>query len=376
MTRIDELRERVKRARDSYWAVGFSTMTDQEYDAAVEKLHELTGEYDPVVGPTVVFTGKVMHPQDAPMLSMQKVYSEAEIVKWILRLGENVGDLHVMPKYDGIALRRYNTGVYATRGDGRLGENVSGTASRIRFDVSLSSSFFIDGEAVCKLSDFPQLAHLGYKNPRNAVSGILGSKDQVIQDRARLLTFVPYTAHAWGIIDAGRKEKWELEEEVHAAVENVKAKCSDYPMDGIVFRVSNPQLFKKLDHTDHHWRGQIALKFKGEQAQTTISRIDWQVKNGTVTPVAILQSVTLDGAAISRVTLHNADYVTANAVCEGDVVVIERAGGVIPSVVRVLHGKKIGWPVIPKECPVCHSQLLRSGARLYCPVCEAKGDKE
>ena len=373
MTRTELLRERIARARDSYWAVGISTMTDEEYDAAVEELHALTGEYDPVVGPTVASNGKVMHPADAPMLSMQKVYSEAEIVKWILRLGETVGDLHVMPKYDGIALRRYNNGILATRGDGRFGENVTETASRIRWDRSLPSSLYVDGEAVCKLSDFPQLAHLGYKNPRNAVSGILGSKDQLIRDRASILTFVPYTAHAWGILDAGRMERAKLADEVHASVENIKAKCSDYPMDGIVFRVSSPNLFKSLGHTDHHWRGQIALKFKGGQAQTTILRIDWQVKNGTVTPVALLQPVDLDGARIERVTLHNADYVAANAVCEGDVVVVERAGGVIPSVVRVLHGQKIGWPSIPKECPVCHSQLLRQGARLYCPVCEHKG---
>lgn len=373
MTRTELLRERIARARDSYWAVGISTMTDEEYDAAVEELHALTGEYDPVVGPTVASNGKVMHPADAPMLSMQKVYSEVEIVKWILRLGETVGDLHVMPKYDGIALRRYNNGILATRGDGRFGENVTETASRIRWDRSLPSSLYVDGEAVCKLSDFPQLAHLGYKNPRNAVSGILGSKDQLIRDRAALLTFVPYTAHAWGILDAGRMEKAKLADEVHASVENIKAKCSDYPMDGIVFRVSSPNLFKSLGRTDHHWRGQIALKFKGGQAQTTILRIDWQVKNGTVTPVALLQPVDLDGARIERVTLHNADYVAANAVCEGDVVVVERAGGVIPSVVRVLHGKTIGWPVIPKECPICHSQLLRQGARLYCPVCEHKG---
>lgn len=375
MPDVDILRTRIKAARESYWAVGISDMTDEEYDAAVEELHALTGEYDPVAGPTVMSSGKVMHPADAPMLSMQKVYSIEEIVKWIVRLGENVGDLHVMPKYDGIALRRYNNGILATRGDGHCGENVTETASRIRWDRSIPSSFFVDGEAVCKLSDFPQLAHLGYKNPRNAVSGILGSKDQLIRDRAPLLTFVPYTAHAWGIMDAGRKERRELETEVRAVVEHVKAKCSDYPMDGIVFRVSNPNLFKSLGRTDHHWRGQIALKFKGGQAQTTILRIDWQVKNGTVTPVALLQAVDLDGARIERVTLHNADYVQANAVCEGDVVVVERAGGVIPSVVRVLHGQKIGWPVIPKECPVCHSQLLRSGARLYCAVCEAKGDK-
>lgn len=376
--RIEYLRSRIMAARDSYWAVGISDMTDTEYDEAVEELHRLTGGYDPVMGPSVASTGKVIHPAHAPMLSMQKVYSISEVASWIRRLmdAHKFQSVLVMPKYDGIALRRYSTGIIATRGDGHAGENVTAVASVFVQRAKLPSSAWIDGEAVCTYPAFEQLARLGYKNPRNAVSGILSSKEPAIRERADLLTFAPYDRHKWAINLVYHRD--DLESALAEYVDRVKQLASEYPMDGIVFKVGNPNLFKELGHTDHHWRGHLALKFKGETKETTILRIDWQVKNGTVTPVAILQPVTLDGAEISRVTLHNADYVMANVICEGDVAVIERAGGVIPSVVRVLHGKrgKVSyWPVIPKECPVCHSQLLRSGARLYCPVCEAKGDK-
>lgn len=373
MIELDELKRRIKEARDSYWQLGISSMSDEEYDRLVEELRERTGEYDPVCAPEVLSSGKVRHPQEHPMLSMQKVYKASDVAAWVKKIGDPIM-LHVMPKYDGIALRRYATGVIATRGSGSVGENVTETA-RIFVERSRAArTAFVDGEAICLRSTFEDLARLGYKNPRNAVSGILASKDADIRARATSLTFVPYKSFVWQLNYDSSSGKFLAE--LNDAVARIKGSMSNYPMDGIVFRVANPRLFRELGHTDHHWRGQIALKFKGGQAQTTILRIDWQVKNGTVTPVALLQSVELDGARIERVTLHNADYVMANAVCEGDVVVVERAGGVIPSVVRVLHGQKIGWPVIPKECPVCHSQLLRSGARLYCAVCEAKGDKE
>jgi len=377
MNRIDELRKRIESARDAYWLLGVSSVSDSEYDEMVEELAKLTGGYDPVMGPVVASSGKVQHPASAPMLSMQKVYSAEEIVKWARKIADSdllaglPRVLHVMPKYDGIALRAYSNGVVATRGDGKTGENVTATASVFVRKAKLPASTWIDGEAVCRLSDFAGLARLGYKNPRNAVSGILSSKEQAIRERADALTFVPYTRHAWPL-DLDRKCD---EADVNALVRDIKATLSDFPMDGIVFKVGHPQVFRKLGHTDHHWRGQIALKFKGETKETTILRIDWQVKNGTVTPVALLQPVTLDGAELSRVTLHNADYVMANRICVGDCVVIERAGGVIPSVVRVLHGRNVGWPEVPKECPYCHSQLLRNGARLYCAVCEAKGDE-
>lgn len=374
MTRIEKLRKRIELARDSYWAVGISTVSDEEYDEMVEELFQLTGGYDPVMGPVVASTGKVRHPDNAPMLSMQKVYSVPDIVKWMRKY--ELTRVYIMPKYDGIALRRYSNGVISTRGDGKFGENVTDTALPFVTRARLSGSTWIDGEAVCTYSAFNGLTRLGYKNPRNAVSGILSSKETAIRQRAEVLTFVPYASHVWAVNFDDEGDDRAAAEIVQHYVDTIKHNMADYPMDGIVFKIGDARVFRSLGHTDHHWRGQIALKFKGETKETTILRIDWQVKNGTVTPVALLQPVELDGAEISRVTLHNADYVMANMVSVGDVVTVERAGGVIPSVVRVEHGRNSSFPVIPKECPVCHSQLLRSGARLYCVVCEAKGDKE
>ena len=371
MTYVEELMNQIHEARESYWNAGISPLTDTEYDALVEELARLTGGYDPVTGPAVVSSGKVQHPKRAPMLSMQKVYAVEDVVKWIQKYRSEYGNLFktiiVMPKYDGIALRRYSNGVIATRGDGTTGENVTEVASPFVRDAGDDPSTWIDGEAVCTYKFFGKLTILGYKNPRNAVSGIMSSKDKAIRERAELLTFVPYTRHRYAINLITTKD---LPAVVEKYVALVRRTCADYPMDGIVFRCANLDLFKKLGHTDHHWRGQIALKFKGETAETIVERIDWQVKNGTVTPVAIVAPVTLDGAELSRVTLHNADYVTANGIVVGDSVTIERAGGVIPSVVRVTHKAESGSPVVPTECPVCHSKLLRHGARLYCPVCE------
>lgn len=377
MDRIDELRAEIRNARDNYWNAGISPLTDTEYDILVEELRRLTGGYDPVMGPAVVSSGKVQHPKRAPMLSMNKVYDIMEVAKWVEKLraeyGSFVKTLIAMPKYDGIALRRYSNGVIATRGDGMTGENVTEVASPFVRGAGDDPSTWIDGEAVCTYTNFLKLAALGYKNPRNAVSGIMSSKDKAIRARAELLTFVPYNRRRYAINLQAAKD---LPATLERYVEVVRKNCADFPMDGIVFRLANLKLFQALGHTDHHWRGQIALKFKGETAETIIERIDWQVKNGTVTPVATLAPVNLDGAELSRVTLHNADYVTANGIVVGDSVVVERAGGVIPSVVRVTHKTESTEPVIPTKCPVCNSKLLRSGARLYCAVCEYREKKK
>ena len=372
----DELREKIRIARDDYWKLGISSITDEEYDKLVEELHRRTGEYDPVCGPEVLSSGKVRHPQDHPMLSMQKVYSIEEVEKWMAKVGCDV--FHVMPKYDGIALRRYANRVIATRGNGLVGENVTEVASDFVERSHPSHDTFVDGEAICLRSAFEGLAKLGYKNPRNAVSGILSSKDKGLRARASVFTFVPYSKHVWTYMFGEEVSRSTLRYSLAACVGRIQQMMADYPMDGIVFKVADPRLFQKLGHTDHHWRGQIALKFKGETAESVIEHISWQVKNGTVTPVACIAPVELDGAELSHVTLHNADYVAAHDIRIGDHIVIERAGGVIPSVVTTSPGRNRFELFIPTKCPKCNSVLLRTGARLYCPVCEAleKGDSK
>ena len=215
-------------------------------------------------------------------------------------------------------------------------------------------------------------AKLGYKNPRNAVSGILSSKDGGLRARASVFTFVPYSKYVWTYMFGGEVSRSTLRYSLAACVGRIQQTMADYPMDGIVFKVADPRLFQKLGHTDHHWRGQIALKFKGETAESVIEHIEWQVKNGTVTPVACIAPVELDGAELSHVTLHNADYVAAHDIRIGDRIVVERAGGVIPSVVTTSPGRNRFELFIPTKCPKCNSALLRTGARLYCPVCEAR----
>lgn len=366
----EQLREKIRIARDDYWKLGISAITDEEYDKLVEELHRRTGEYDPVCGPEVLSSGKVRHPAEAPMLSMNKVYSIGEIERWMAKIGD--GTFHVMPKYDGIALRRYANRVIATRGNGLVGENVTEVASGFVECSRPPHDTFVDGEAICLRSEFEGLAKLGYKNPRNAVSGILSSKDKGLRARASALTFVPYSRHVWTCMFRELVSRDCVHDKLVECVERIKKVMSNYPMDGIVFRVANPQLFRKLGHTDHHWRGQIALKFKGEITKSVIEHISWQVKNGTVTPVACIAPVELDGAELSHVTLHNADYVAAHDIRVGDHIVIERAGGVIPSVVTTSPGRNRFELFIPTKCPKCNSVLLRTGARLYCPVCEAR----
>lgn len=359
---ISALRNKVQKARKEYWEDGISFLSDEEYDRCVERLKELTGFEDGVFSPKVLSGGKVKHPEDRPMLSMQKVYSLEDVKKWYRSLRTNSG-LWVMPKYDGIALRVYPDGTIATRGDGTVGENVTETAG-----FFVPSSDIGDGEAVCTVSRFETTFKAkGYKNPRNVVSGIMSAKDRNIQEMAVYLSFCKYEnirAYYPSVPDEDEIEK-------------LKRGWNNIPTDGIVFRLSDEAEFLRLGHTDHHWRGQIALKPKNESAVTTVREIRWTENNGTVTPVAVFDPVMIGGAEIEKATLHNADRVAELDIRIGDEIRVERAGGVIPKVAGVVRRGNGDRTQVPSRCPSCHGALATLGKRLYCAncvptVCECK----
>ena len=360
MTRIEYLKRAIAEADRAYWAHGESDWSDAEYDAMKEELRRLTGEEEKSFGtPEVLSSGKVKHL--VPMLSMQKVYSIGEVVSWAEKYAHKKS-LIVMPKYDGIALAKYPDGTIATRGDGKCGENVTELASSL-----LAGSKPGYGELVCKWNAFEALKGLGYKNPRNAVSGIVNAKVPEIRARIRHLTFVPYTQMA---IELSAGWTAELLESAHR---NIKDMSVDYPTDGVVFRIADESSFQALGHTDHHWRGQIALKDANERATSTIREIVWQEKNGTITPVALIDPVELGGATLSRVTLHNVNWVKKWDARIGDTCVVERAGGVIPKIICAAPGPD--WDArpltrIPSRCPTCGGALAMEGARLYCGGCD------
>lgn len=356
--RIKELKEQIRIADDCYWKTGASHLSDSEYDALVEELNTLCKEEQKFRSPEVTSEGKVVHP--VPMLSMQKVYSATDVVKWYERYGKGC-TLTVMPKYDGIAIANYGY-ITATRGDGELGEDVTKVANPIMMFVSEDDVY---GELVCTYANFALLKGYGYKNPRNAVSGIMNSLDTEIQKRACCLTFVPYDTIAVNLTEVNA-------ESVQATADSICILASDYPLDGVVFRISDDDKFYELGHTDHHWRGQIALKFRNAFTESVIESIEWQEANGTVTPVAHIAPVTLGGAEISRVTLHNATRVIAWDIRVGDKCVVERAGGVVPKITQTYHEAHDALPrtVVPSNCPTCETKLVYRGKRLCCPKCD------
>lgn len=358
---ISSLEAKIAEADFDYWTLGISRFTDEEYDEMKRRHRELTGKEDVEVHtPTVLSNGKIEHPKDRPMLSMQKVYLLSEVEKWWSGLG--CPPVIAMPKYDGIALTIYPGWSVATRGDGKIGEDVTGVGAMF---VSLSEIRDTPnyGEAIIRKSTFEKHLRDKYKNPRNAVSGILNSLDPAIQQFARFIDFVPYNHICEHVHPrVGRSPIVE-------AADKVIMRALDYPTDGVVFRVRDDAMFYRLGHTDHHWRGQIALKFPNEKAETVIERIEWTVVNGTVTPVAHLKPVVIGGVEIRKATLHNADRVLEWQINVGVSCVVERAGGVIPKIVKTTPCP-VGPAKVPEDCPKCGGPLSKAGKRLYCQRCE------
>jgi DNA ligase (NAD+) len=368
MTANNELRKRIAEANEAYWSLGVSLMPDEEYDRLKEALHMEESFIKDAVKfgtPAVNSEGKILHTR--PMLSMQKVYDEKKLLKWIATFPEESVFI-IMPKYDGVALALYPNMKVATRGDGLVGEDVTNAATFVNEEWWRTSTVY--GEAVVPLKSFEKIKDK-YKTPRNAISGILNADDKEIQQLAKYAEFIPYSNF---VVYVSRKTLLIERGKVDNIIKGMEPYLQVYPCDGIVFRVADDALFEKLGHTDHHWRGQIALKFANKSAETILERIDWQVKNGTVTPVGILKPVELDGVTVSRVTLHNVAKIQGFDIRPGDLVRIERAGGVVPKFIINTY-TRFSAPErtkTPTHCPVCQGVLCYEGARLFCSQCEGR----
>lgn len=361
MERIDELKKLISAADEEYWRTGKGPVDDTTYDRWVEELRMLDPKTDQVFGtPHILSNGKIKHP--IPMLSMNKCYDLNQVVSWAKKYAKNQS-LLVMPKYDGIALVKYHDGMVGTRGDGKVGENVTHvTRPFMQFEAPGL------GEAIIKNSEFEKLRDLGYQHPRNAVSGILGSLDPLLQIRASFITFARYNNKDF-IIELSDKD-FNVDK-FDKTINQVKILARDYPMDGIVFKIKDNKTFFKLGHTAHHWRGQIAYKFKKPGVPSIIREVFYQEKNGTITPMVRFDPVFCDGAYLSKASCSNWDKVKEWDIRVGDKCEVERAGGVIPYLLKTEHTKDSQETIEPPTlCPTCNTKLIKEGKRLYCPQCD------
>lgn len=431
LTEADKLRREIRHNEYLYYVLDAPEITDAEYDRMMVRLRELEARYPdsiPADSPTQRVGGRassqfteVRHLE--PLLSLGNVFSAEELrafderVRSGLPAGSKV-EYVMEPKIDGLACSLiYENGKLvraATRGDGVVGENVTANVRTIR---SIPLTLKVpEGEAVPELLDVrgevymprqafmrlnEQRAERGeseFANPRNAAAGSLRQLDPQVTASRSLSFFAYYLVgegaqpkHSESLALLARygfkvSENYKVVENIDEAIKyigdfNELRQGLSYDTDGAVIKVNDVYQQRILGATGKDPRWATAYKYPPEQAETTLEDIDWRVgRTGVLTPTAVLTPVKLSGSVISRATLHNEDFIRAKDIRIGDRVIINKAGEIIPEVLRVVVEKRTGDEKeveIPNVCPECGWRVERQGeeAAIRCtnPHCPALG---
>lgn len=431
LAEADKLRREIRHNEYLYYVLDAPEITDAEYDRMMVRLRELEARYPdsiPADSPTQRVGGRassqfteVRHLE--PLLSLGNVFSAEELrafderVRGGLPAGSKV-EYVMEPKIDGLACSLiYENGKLvraATRGDGVVGENVTANVRTIR---SIPLTLKVpEGEAVPELLDVrgevymprqafmrlnEQRAERGeseFANPRNAAAGSLRQLDPQVTASRSLSFFAYYLVgegaqpkHSESLALLARygfkvSENYKVVENIDEAIKyigdfNELRQGLSYDTDGAVIKVNDVYQQRILGATGKDPRWATAYKYPPEQAETTLEDIDWRVgRTGVLTPTAVLTPVKLSGSVISRATLHNEDFIRAKDIRIGDRVVINKAGEIIPEVLRVVAEKRTGDEKeveIPSVCPECGWRVERQGeeAAIRCtnPHCPALG---
>lgn len=431
LAEAEKLRREIRHNEYLYYVLDAPEITDAEYDRMMVRLRELEARYPdsiPADSPTQRVGGRassqfteVRHLE--PLLSLGNVFSAEELrafderVRSGLPAGSKV-EYVMEPKIDGLACSLiYENGKLvraATRGDGVVGENVTANVRTIR---SIPLTLKVpEGEAVPELLDVrgevymprqafmrlnEQRAERGeseFANPRNAAAGSLRQLDPQVT-ASRSLSFFSYylvgegaqPKHSESLALLARygfkvSENYKVVENIDEAIKyigdfNELRQGLSYDTDGAVIKVNDVYQQRILGATGKDPRWATAYKYPPEQAETTLEDIDWRVgRTGVLTPTAVLTPVKLSGSVISRATLHNEDFIRVKDIRIGDRVVINKAGEIIPEVLRVVAEKRTGGEKeveIPNVCPECGWRVERQGeeAAIRCtnPHCPALG---
>lgn len=431
LAEADKLRQEIRHNEYLYYVLDAPELTDAEYDSLMARLRELEARYPdsiPADSPTQRVGGRassqfteVRHLE--PLLSLGNVFSAEELrafderVQGGLPAGSKV-EYVMEPKIDGLACSLiYENGKLvraATRGDGVVGENVTANVRTIR---SIPLTLKVpEGEAVPELLDVrgevymprqafmrlnEQRAERGeseFANPRNAAAGSLRQLDPQVTASRSLSFFAYYLVgegaqpkHSESLALLARygfkvSENYKVVENIDEAIKyigdfNELRQGLAYDTDGAVIKVNDVYQQRILGATGKDPRWATAYKYPPEQAETTLEDIDWRVgRTGVLTPTAVLTPVKLSGSVISRATLHNEDFIRAKDIRIGDRVIINKAGEIIPEVLRVVVEKRTGDEKeveIPDVCPECGWRVERQGeeAAIRCtnPHCPALG---
>ncbi len=437
---IGNLRDVIKYHEWKYGVESAPVIADYEYDQLYKKLEALEAAYPELIAPdspTQRVTSDISSdhktvPHIVPMLSLANSYNGEDLkdfdrqIRKLTGLSEDAEIAYcVEPKFDGgsIALVYENDLLVraATRGNGVKGEEMTANA-RTMSSIPLRADFSslgihkveLRGEAIIRKEDFDKINDRRsaeglplFANPRNAATGGLRTKDPLETKKRGIQAFIFQTGH---VVDADGQDRMDVmknhnhsidtlgtlgfkvptvEKKLCNGIEEAIAFCAgweakreryNYEIDGMVVKVNDYALQQQCGSTGHHPRWAIAYKFKAKQATTTLLNVEFQIgKIGSITPVAKVDPVALAGVTVSSISMHNEEFITSKDLRIGDKVVIERAGDVIPYIVKSLEDLRDGNEkkvVFPSQCPSCATDLIKeeSEAAWRCinPHCPAQ----
>lgn len=405
--RLEELRKQIAYHDYRYYVLDDPVISDSEYDSLMRELLEIENVYPELVTPDSpsqrvggkpldVF-GTVTHTK--PMLSLSNAYTREEVEAFDRRIRSSLEDVQyvVEPKIDGLSVAlRYVDGVFqvgATRGDGEVGEDVTQNLRTVRsiplrLHAGAPGRIEVRGEVFMPKKAFEKLnrerAEAGeslFANPRNAAAGSLRQLDPEVTASRKLDSFVYEVRSTDGEMPPTHREALEWLsnlgfktppfavmtdlDELWRYLESWEKRRAEleYDIDGMVIKLNSIRGQELLGNTAKSPRWALAFKFEAEQVTTRVRDIVVQVgRTGVLTPTAVLEPVRVSGSTVSRATLHNEDIIREKDVRIGDTVVIQKAGEVIPEIVRVVKEARTGREVpfeMPTRCPACGSQVVR-----------------
>jgi DNA ligase (NAD+) len=424
-SRILELRASIKRANDLYYLSDAPEISDAEYDSLMFELKKLEAERPDLVTPdsptqkvgTVLGAtfAPVKHPN--PMTSLDNAFGQSDLENFEDRINNVMGVKGVTREYmmelkiDGLSINiLYKAGKLvwaATRGDGETGEDVTANVLTIpsiprtlpqALDLEVRGEVFLSREEFARINaDLEETGAAVFKNPRNAAAGTLRQKDpSKTASRNLKAYFYAIGSHRglpiqtqFGLLEFLSKLGFSVSDQSEvvtgaAGIEAYHAKMTkirstlEFDADGSVAKLNDLRLQDEVGFTSRAPKWAIAYKFPAEEVATKLLAITIQVgRTGKITPVAELEPRLVEGSEVSRATLHNQDFMVALDLRLGDRVLLRKAGGVIPEIVKVLINERDAHSApfeFPTNCPACGSELVKTGAHHFCrnDACKAK----
>ncbi|MDP3478181.1 MAG: NAD-dependent DNA ligase LigA [Desulfoprunum sp.] len=426
--RISELRRQLNEHSHLYYTLDAPVISDGEYDLLFQELLNLEALHPELVSPDspsqrvggapLTSFAQVRH--GIPMLSLENAFTTEDILAFaerILRFLNQSGPIAyvIEPKLDGLAVELvYQDGLLiegSTRGDGLIGEEITAQIRTIpaiplrlrkplQGRLEIRGEVFMENEGLARLNEQQLLSGKPpFANPRNAAAGSLRQLDPAITAR-RPLRFFAYGVSSPEITGCtGQYQLLSLLADLGLPVNRLTRLCPTlgdvtagfieltdlrhslpYEIDGMVIKVDSFALQERLGNKARAPRWAVACKFAAKQATTRLLAVDFQVgRTGAITPVAILEPVSVGGVMVSRATLHNQDELKRKDLRLGDTVLIQRAGDVIPEIVMAIAEKRDGSEVsiaMPSTCPVCSHPVIKpegmAVTRCYNPHCPAQ----